>query len=109
MLDFKLFLDDIRQPASDGWLIARSYEDAVNIIKILGLPKIISFDHDLGTDKTGLDLAKFIVEYDMLHNEIDETFVFTVHSANPVGAKNIESYLNSYLKFKNVKAPNSEI
>lgn len=104
MLDFKLFLDDIREPISSDWLIARTYDEAVNIIKTLGVPKTISFDHDLGSDKTGLDLAKFIVEYDMLHDEIDETFIFIVHSANPIGAANIEGYLNSYLKFKNDKA-----
>jgi hypothetical protein len=105
MLDYRLFLDDIREPVGSDWLIARSYDDAVKIIKTLGIPRNISLDHDLGTDKTGYDLAKFIIEYDQDHNEIDNTFVFKVHSANPVGAKNIECILNNYIKFKNEKLP----
>lgn len=30
-----------------------------------------------------------------------ENFSFYVHSANPVGKKNIEAYLNNYFEFKN--------
>jgi len=98
MIDCKLFLDDIREPVGNGWLIARSYDAAVTIIK----PRLISFDHDLGIAETGYDLAKFIIEYDQLHDDIDDSFMFKVHSANPVGAKNIECLLNNYVEFKKI-------
>lgn len=107
MLNYKLFLDDLRMSAKEGWIVARSYNDAVTVIRTLGIPRTITFDHDLGDEKTGYDLAKFIIEYDMLHNDIDDTFDFSVHSANPIGAKNIESILNNYIKFKNDKTVNS--
>lgn len=32
--------------------------------------------------------------------EIPKDFYFTVHSANPVGAKNIQEYLMNYLKYR---------
>jgi hypothetical protein len=101
MMNYKLFLDDIRSPPEFGWIIARSYDNAVNIVKILGVPMTCSLDHDLGADKTGYDFAKFLVDYDMQTNDIDSTFNFTVHSANPVGAENITKLLNNYIKFKN--------
>lgn len=50
----------------------------------------ISFDHDLGGTLTGYDVAKYIVE-----NECNLTG-FTVHSMNPVGAKNIIDLLTHY-------------
>jgi hypothetical protein len=50
----------------------------------------ISFDHDLGYDLTGYDVAKYIVENNI---KIDG---FTVHSMNPVGAKNIIDLLSHY-------------
>lgn len=59
--------------------------DAGNYDKIF-----ISFDHDLGSDLTGYDVAKYIVD-----NEIQLTG-FTVHSMNPVGAKNIIDLLTHY-------------
>lgn len=50
----------------------------------------LSLDHDLGLSKTGYDIAKFIVENQI---SIDG---FTVHSMNPVGAKNIVELLTHY-------------
>ena len=50
----------------------------------------ISFDHDLGTDNTGYDLAKWIVE-----NGIPLAG-YSVHSMNPVGAANIHQLLDHY-------------
>lgn len=50
----------------------------------------VSFDYDLGTIETGYDLAKCMVANDI---KIDG---FTVHSMNPVGAKNIAELLVRY-------------
>jgi len=104
MATYKLYLDDIRNPKSDGWVIARSFDEFVMIIEEMGAPAEISFDHDLGWDdenkceaKNGYDCAKWLVEHNiMLEN-------FNVHSANPVGRDNIISLLNNYKEFVNRK------
>ncbi|MCK5020010.1 MAG: hypothetical protein KAS32_23355 [Candidatus Peribacteraceae bacterium] len=95
-----LYIDDIR-PCPPGYKLAWSYETAIECIIINGCPDHISFDHDLGTDKTGYDIAKYIVEYDLDHpGFIPDGFTFNVHSANPVGRANIEGLLNNYLSKK---------
>lgn len=99
----KLFLDDIRDPSGFYWVVARSYKDAVEKVKEYGFPTFVSFDHDLGEGKTGYDFAKYLVELDMDTNTMPQNFDFLVHSANPVGAKNICAYLRNYLEFKNRK------
>lgn len=101
MKHYKMFLDDLR-PCPSDYVCVRSYKEAINMILAEGMPNFISFDHDLGTEESGYDLAKWLVEFDMNKDGklIDKDFSFVVHSANPVGKVNIESYLNSYLNFK---------
>uniref|UniRef100_A0AAU8HY45 Cyclic-phosphate processing Receiver domain-containing protein n=1 Tax=Rhizobium phage LG08 TaxID=3129229 RepID=A0AAU8HY45_9CAUD len=62
----------------------------------------ISFDHDLGIGKNGYDAAKILVETDMSCDGkyLSEDFDFYVHSQNPIGKKNIETFMNGYLNFK---------
>ncbi|MGH2308113.1 cyclic-phosphate processing receiver domain-containing protein [Aliarcobacter sp. ERUVET-8] len=102
----KLYLDDVRDLPDESFDLARSYEEAVLFVKENGIPPFISFDHDLGVDEnekllpTGFDFAKWLVEMDMDNiYKFPENFSFHVHSANPVGKGNIESYLNNYLNF----------
>jgi hypothetical protein len=101
----KLYLDDLRDLPDESYILARSYEEAVLYVKENGIPPFISFDHDLGVDEdekllpTGFDFAKWLVEMDMDNiYKFPENFSFYVHSANPVGKANIESYLSNYLK-----------
>lgn len=103
----KLFIDDLRTPQDDSYVIVRTYDDAVNYILKNGMPDFISFDHDLGLDKngeiakSGYDFAKWITDADIDGKiEIPEAFLFAVHSQNPVGKKNIESLLTGYMEFK---------
>jgi len=103
-----LYLDDIRVPVhvgsgfkdTPGWLMARTYDEAVNLVQLHGCPIYISFDHDLGDEnaKTGYDFAKWLVDQDLDNNIIPTEFEFNVHSANPVGAANITNLLDAYLK-----------
>ena len=106
---WRLYLDDIRNPPDESYVLARSVEEAKVLITAYGVPLFISFDHDLGADEngnllpTGYDLAKWIVEHDMdkkSNIHIFSVFDFEVHSMNPVGAENIKSFLQSYLKHK---------
>jgi len=110
--------EDMYMDNSD-WIIIRTYGDFVDWIVENGLPDYISFDHDLGDnftlkstttpdrwfdfdgekEFTGYDCAKWLVDYCM-DNGFDIPD-FQSHSANPVGRKNIVSYLNNAKKVLN--------
>ena len=62
----------------------------------------ISFDHDLGNDsEDGYVITKRLVDLELSGFKLlSDNFTFNVHSANPVGSTNIESYLDNYLKYK---------
>ena len=111
-----VFIDDERFPSHftkfekfnvyyEQWNIVRSYDEFINFVKSFGIPHFISFDHDLGkNEKTGLDIAKWIIEVDLDKiYQIPKDFSFTVHSQNPIGKKNIEHLLTQYLSFKGEK------
>lgn len=104
--DYFLFLDDERYPGDVFWMelpqpplweIVRTQEAFFETITRLGLPAHISFDHDLGEDAdgrviaTGMDCAKWLVEYCLDHAAPVPDF--TVHSKNPAGAANIRGLL----------------
>lgn len=66
-----LFLDDTRPPPqrpplewlADTPLVARSYGEFVAIVTREGVPEFISFDYELGEDKTGLDCALWLAAW----------------------------------------------
>jgi hypothetical protein len=106
-MSYSIYLDDIREPKNEFDKIVRSFEEAVACIEQNGMPRYVSFDHDLGCDekgmelKSGYDLAKWLVEQSL--DEVlsfPDDFAFNVHSANPIGKNNIEAILNNYLHFK---------
>jgi len=90
----------------------KSYDEFINSIQ-QQLPQIIFFDHDLADEhmvyymtsyeeninyqefkeKTGLDCAKWLVDYCQDNNIKLPTYY--VHSHNPIGRKNIQSYLDN--------------
>lgn len=88
---YLIWLDDERiAPAiADYW--AKSYDEAIEIFKN-NEDKIfiVDFDHDLGKNKTGYDVAKYIVE-----NNIP-MIAYKVHSMNPIGRANIDQLLSHY-------------
>ena len=105
MTNVRLYLDDERTPKNAGFVVVRNYQDFVDWIDTHGMPAYISFDHDIasydndGNEKTGLDAAKYVVDY-CIDNDV-ACPEFNVHSANPVGADNIESMLKNFTKFQN--------
>ena len=117
-MGYNLFIDDereikdvtwmhwkVQEKYRQGvWVIARNMDFVQAVVASRGMPDFISFDHDLGDDEpTGYDNAKWFVELDMANHvsfRFDENFSFVVHSQNPIGKQNIESYLNNYLNFK---------
>jgi hypothetical protein len=117
----KLFLDDIRSPKdaiglvpshmnqfywANDWRVVRSHDEFVDCIEKNGVPDFVSFDHDLADEhykdlegnheKTGYESAKWLVDY-CVDNAVGLP-EYQVHSANPVGKKNIEGYLENAKK-----------
>jgi len=83
-----VFLDDVRDcPPNFHWV--KNYEECVDILQNCNID-IISLDHDLGEEKTGYDVVKFMVQEGIFPKEI------YIHSANPVGAQNMKDLLERY-------------
>ena len=121
----RVYLDDIRTPIAEDWIVARDYDSFITKVNEIGLGNIevISLDHDLGdtaikeyfengktnynidykniTEKTGYDAAKWLVAESMTTG-IPLPQMYS-HSANPIGAANIIGYINNY--FKNCRQP----
>lgn len=104
---YQIFLDDLRDPQkyypNEEMILCRSYDEAVLVIEEFGIMDFISFDHDLGDvdsteEKTGYSFAKFLIDY-MIDNKISTEFSYKIHSSNPVGAENIDAYLQAGFKF----------
>jgi hypothetical protein len=108
-----LWLDDIRNPNlymwqiqympnynedSDSIIWVKDYNEFVSWINQNGLPNEIFFDHDLGKDESGYDVAKWLVDY-CIDNNLDLP-KWKIQSANPVGRDNINGLLNNYNKFR---------
>jgi len=105
-MSYVLFLDDEREPP--WWLgyqpeVCRDVAEMKGTIIVLGLPSIISFDHDLGKfpsgdmKPNGLQGMKWLIEqhldgmYDL--NTFEQVYV---HSANPAGVENLVSLWDSF-------------
>jgi hypothetical protein len=132
-MKYNLFLDDIRNPEDaflyyeegskrlielsgiTNWLVVRNFESFVKTINDLGLPCVVSFDHDLHFEhvkyyveetiltgkinydsfinKTGKHCADFLVEkVNVLRVQMPQCYV---HSANEYGAKEIRKVLKN--------------
>lgn len=96
-----------KQYKTEEWVTVRNFWEFRNLIQSKGLPKRISFDHDLGSkndilNPDGYDCAKFLVEY-CLDWGLDLTTECKYHSSNPVGVKNMKDCINNLKKFQNVR------
>lgn len=88
----KIFLDDIRS-IPNGFEGARGYDDFVRIYsQNKGKVEEISLDHDLGELKTGYSVCLWLVENDAFEG----LKKITIHTANPVGSKNMAQLLDRY-------------
>lgn len=93
-MTWKLYLDDVREPEEASYVIARSTEEALGLCKELGFPTFMSLDHDLGGDDTTMVFLNRLVRelWDTSTSPPD----YQVHSSNPVGAKNIVAFMESW-------------
>ena len=86
-MKYNIYLDDVRTPNENSWVVVRNYDEFVNKVTEIGLGNIevVSLDHDLGDtamneyfnnvspnyslnydnikEKTGLDCAKWLVNH----------------------------------------------
>jgi hypothetical protein len=101
-----------------NWIIVKTFDEFVDVIKTKGIPSIVSFDHDLSPEhwdfiyndenwlkldeaiivdydlfevKTGYHAAEWLLEY--CHANKIAMPLCLVHSQNAVGRKNIENLL----------------
>lgn len=100
-----LWVDDARNPMEDDWMNfspiglnckviwAQSYQEAIDFLE-KKWPDAICLDHDLGEEKSGYDIAKYIV--DRCIDEGKKLPEFASQSANPVGRENIITLLSNY-------------
>lgn len=107
-----LVFSPLIQPFETVWV--KSYNEFCSYITDNGLPNGICFDHDLSdvqafktgyphlmeevevNEKTGMDCAKFLVEYCMDNNL--PLPLYNIQSANPVGKENIYGLLTNFNK-----------
>lgn len=101
---WEMFIDDERFPGKDvseSVVIVRSSQEAIDFCAaVKSLPKNIMFDHDLGGDDTSIKFILWMIDQlyaDQPKFTLREDFTFSVHSQNPVGAKNIKSLMNQLI------------
>ena len=98
----KIWLDDIRKPPI-GWEWVKTVAETRRYLELYRPITEISLDHDLGENQqTGYDLIKWL-EKKVMTEGYRPFPKIRVHSANPVGKKNIEAAvkrIEEYLKGK---------
>lgn len=95
----KLWVDDIRDAPDNTWVEARKVEQAIKLLAIYHCTEI-SLDHDIENrpdNETFKPVAYFFGEkYCRMREDIMLPPKATVHSDNPVGAKEIQAILHDY-------------
>lgn len=117
-MSYNLFLDDERHPVNnfdyvtskrvsfgelyktEKWIVVRNFKQFTETINNRGLPDRISFDHDLGEDKSGYDCCKWLSDY-CLDNHLYLYTKCCYHTANIVGMERMEGFINNIKKYTN--------
>lgn len=109
-----IFLDDERNFEDVTWVNYHKYKD-VHIVRrmcdfIFVVTQIedlenydFSFDHDIqdfscDVEHTGYDCVKWLCEYALDNGLNLSDNVFYYHTQNPIGKKNMESYMTNFIK-----------
>lgn len=111
-MSWKLWLDDLCRTPGSGretptdseyrgemndrlrWHGHASVQEVIDGIDQYCLPCFMSLDYDLGKNETTMDFLK-----EWTKRFPDTPFPpYQIHSANPVGAKNIQSFIESWNK-----------
>ena len=84
------------------WLVVKNYDAFVKAILAFGIPKRVSFDHDLacfdadGNEMTGKNAVDYVIGY-CLDNDKPFPKSWYVHSDNTNGRQNIIGAITNYL------------
>ncbi len=91
----KIFLDDMRE-APAGYILCKTYDECIEAL-MDGDVDVLSLDHDIGSsdDMTGYSVCMWMVMNKTYPKEV------YIHSANPVGMKNMVQLLDRYMPVEN--------
>lgn len=89
-----LYVDDIRQIPRELYdsykcFQASCYKETITKLKRTKY-SVIDLDHDLGEEKTGYDICKYIIQNNLQFDKI------RIHTSNPVGRDNMIQLLERY-------------
>lgn len=99
MKKFYIFVDDEQKFTgnrfNDQYVVVstRTYDSAIDLLDYCAennIEVLLDLDHDLGGEKTGYDICKYIVEHDM------RGIKYHIHSMNSVGRQNMDQLLSHY-------------
>lgn len=103
-----LWVDDYRNPFENDWLNfspigrscnvvwVKSYQEAINYLD-KNWPNAICLDHDLGDNKSGYDIAKYIIDKCLTYGY--KLPIYVSQSANPIGRDNILKLFKNYEQY----------
>lgn len=97
----KLWIDDLRHPPDHTWIWVKTSQEAIDVLQSQHVDHI-SFDHDLGYDANGEDdKAVFVATYieELAAENAIHRISWEVHSANPVGRKDLTAIMESCERF----------
>lgn len=90
----KLYVDDLRQPPDNTWVVVKTSREALELLECLKLSgtriEVISLDHDLGGDDTTRPIMLWMCENDWWPGAM------YIHTANPVGYQWLVEMANRY-------------
>lgn len=101
---WNLFLDDERVPYyvdpnfKIAWRIAKNLSVAKYMCQTFGMPYFISFDHDLGPDEDAMMFLRWLAYEYYDESKGHKIPNYQIHSSNPEGCKNIDSFMKSWKK-----------
>ena len=97
---WKLWLDDqLDNPVTparhvpNGFIGAKSCDEAIELVRLHGSPEFMDLDCDLGDGKDTKTFIRWLAEH-----YPDSPPEFNIHSANVAEGPNVASFLNSWRK-----------
>ena len=90
-MSYKLFIDDLRDPVTNDWKVARSSAEAKDIVVEFGIPNEIAFGHDLGGDDTSIVFINWLI-----NKMLDEDL--KLPEGFEIGVENIKSLMTGVVK-----------
>jgi hypothetical protein len=101
---FSIYLDDVRSPPDDGYVLTKTVEDCTTLLRDnRGNVDVLSLDNDLGEpgiDKEGRAVVLWIVEQTEFCGVSFWPRMIRIHSANPVARDYMAGVIERYGCFR---------